>query len=347
MKKITALLSIIAIIFCGCSNNGSDSQISSTPVSCDIFAMDTYMNLKAYGGDNAKAALDEASDRISELEALLSVTDENSDIWKLNHANGGKVSVNDDTLEIINTAVQIGGQSNGALDITVYPIVKQWGFTTGEYKIPDSNTLGALLENVDYQKINIDGNNVSIPANYQIDLGALAKGYTGDKVMEIFRSNGVESAIISLGGNVQTLGTKPDGSLWSVAVINPFMSDENMCIIQISDKAVITSGNYERYFIGEDGNAYWHIIDAKDGYPADNGLVSVTIIGDCGLMCDALSTALFVAGLDGAEEYWKNNTDFDMILVTDDQKIYITEGIEDHFTSTCDMALEVIRNEKG
>ena len=346
MKKITALLIIIAMTFCGCSGKESKPQTSGAPVSRDVFAMDTYMNLKAYGGENAEMALDEAVERISELESMLSVTDENSDIWKVNHAEGGKVSINGDTLGIINTAVEIGGRTDGALDITVYPVLREWGFTIQEYSIPEKETLEALLQNVDYRQIETVDGCVSIPQGFQLDLGALAKGYTGDCVMEIMRENGIGSAIINLGGNVQTLGKKPDGSQWKVAVKNPFMPEADMCIIEISDKAVITSGNYERYFIGDDGKTYWHIIDAEDGYPADNGLVSVTIIGESGIMCDALSTALFVSGLDGAEEYWRSSGEpFDMILVTDDCKLYITEGLEENFVNNCDMTLGVIRNE--
>lgn len=346
MKKITALMTIIAIAFCGCSEKESSSQISSTPASRDVFAMDTYMNLKAYGGENTETALDEAVERISELEGLLSVTDENSDIWKINHAEGADTPVSGDTLEIIDTALKVCSGTDGALDITVYPVVKEWGFTTQEYSIPDSETIEDLLKNVDYKQIGINGGCVSIPQDFLLDLGSIAKGYTSDCVMEVLKKNGIGSAVISLGGNVQTLGKKPDGSEWRIAVRNPFQSDTDMCILEVSDKAVITSGNYERFFIGEDGKAYWHIIDAKDGYPADNGLVSVTIIGESGIMCDALSTALFVSGLEGASEYWRSSDEnFDMILVTDDHRMYITEGIEESFTNSCDMTPEVIRNE--
>ena len=177
-------------------------------------------------------------------------------------------------------------------------------------------------------------------------MGSLAKGYTSDSIIEIFRENGVESAIVNLGGNVQTLGTKPDGSLWKVGIKNPFQPDSEMCIVSVEDKAVITSGNYERYFTGEDGKNYWHIIDSKDGRPADNGLVSVTVIGSNGMMCDSLSTALFVAGTENAVEYWQNNGDFDMILVTDDGKLLITENIEKNLKVICSMPVEVISHEE-
>lgn len=307
----------------------------------DIFAMDTYMNLRAYG-DNAEQALDLAEARILELENALSVTNEDSDVSRINISDGAAVEVSEDTAELVAAGVDFGALTDGALDMTLYPVLKEWGFTTGEYRIPDSDTLNRLLENVDYSAVTVSGNTVQIPNNYQLDLGSLAKGYTGDEIMEIFRENGVTSAIISLGGNVQTLGKKPDDSDWRVGIKDPFEPENNMCVVEIADKAVITSGNYERFFVGEDGKSYWHIIDPSDGYPADNGLVSVTIIGDNGLMCDALSTALFVAGTEKAQSYWREHSGFDMILVTDDRRILYTEGISESFENTGSMTAEEI-----
>lgn len=325
------------------SNISEKTNISETR---DIFAMDTYMNLKAYG-ENTSSALSEAENEIMNLEKTLSVTAENSDIWNINHSAGNYTAVSSDTIEIIEKAVEIGNETDGALDITVYPVVKEWGFTTGEYKIPDEKIIEKLLENVDFQQIETSDDSVKIPTDFQIDTGSLTKGYTGDKVMEILRKNGIESAVINLGGNVQTLGTKPDGSLWNIAVKNPFQPDTEMCILSVEDKAVITSGNYERFFTGEDGVNYWHIIDTKTGRPADNGLVSVTIIGGNGLECDALSTALFVAGTEKAIEYWQKNDNFDMILVTNDGNIIITDGIEKNIKMLSGMTTEVIRHEEN
>ncbi len=335
------------MIFIACSCTPSErEQVSNISQIRDIFAMDTYMNLKAYGEDTV-SVLDEAENEIRNLEKMLSVTTENSDIWKINHSAGNYTDVSSDTLEIIETAIDIGNQTDGNLDITVYPVVREWGFTTGDYKIPDEQTIESLLKNVDFRQIEINNNSVRIPPEFQLDVGSLAKGYTGDKVIDIFRKNGIESAIINLGGNVQTLGTKPDGSMWNVAIKNPFQTDSEICILSVENKAVITSGNYERFFTGDDGLNYWHIIDTTDGKPADNGLVSVTIIGENGLLCDALSTALFVAGTEKAIEYWHKNNDFDMILVTDDGNIIVTEGIENNIRMLSDMTTEVIYHEKN
>ena len=342
MKKYLCLAIAILLLLSGCSTVSENTE--NFQATKDVFAMDTYMNLKAYG-ENSEIALEIAGDEIKYLDELLSVTNNDSDVRKINNSNGNSVSVNKETAEIIQNAIEIGDQTNGALDITIYPVLKEWGFTTNDYKIPDGKTIEMLLKNVDYNKIKLDGNSVTIPKNSELDLGALAKGYTSDKVMEILRNNDVGSAVVSLGGNVQTLGRKPDGSLWKVAVTDPFSPDSAMGVLDVEDKAVITSGNYERYFVAENGEMYHHIIDPSDGYPADSGLVSVTIIGDSGIMCDALSTALFVSGFEKAVNYWKNNKDFDMILVTDRKNIFITEGVADTFENVSEMSMEMITDE--
>ena len=338
----SAILLISAAALVSCSEPAPMASVSdNVPHNRDVFAMDTYMSMRAYG-KNSEAALDEAEKFITQLENDLSVTNENSCISKVNSASGSPVTITDDAAEIISKALEIGKNTNGALDITIYPLLKEWGFTTGDNKIPKQSVLDTLMADTGFEKVHLDGDTVTIPENFLIDLGALAKGYTSDKIMKIMKKNGVDSAIVSLGGNVQAMGAKPDGSLWKVSVRDPFMPDTDMCIIETDTKAVITSGNYERYFVGSDGKNYWHILDPADGYPADNGLVSVTIIGDSGLECDALSTALFVLGDGKAQEYWKAHHDFDMILVTDDGKIIYTDGIADRFTNISSMEAEVL-----
>ena len=343
MKKISLgliLTAFITFVSCGSQPQQSESVMSEK----DVFAMDTFMTMKAYGTDSDKA-LEKAEKRIIQLEDELSVTKTDSDISRINSAGGEDVEVSDDTAVLVKAAQDYGKLTNGALDVTVYPVLAEWGFTTGEYHIPDEDTIKSLLENVGYENISLSGNTVQIPPEYQIDMGALAKGYTGDMIMDIFRENGVTSGIISLGGNIQTIGKKPDGSQWRVSVRDPFSPDDNLCILEISDKAVITSGNYERFFTGDDGKNYWHIIDPNDGYPADNGLVSVTIIGENGLMCDALSTALFSAGTEKAKTYWKEHGDFDMVLVTDDKHIIYTDGLSGSFENVSGLTDEVLTHD--
>ena len=309
---------------------------TDTMKSADIFAMDTYMNLKAYGRD-AEAAVAEAEARIYELEQIFSVTNEASDIWKINHAGGQSVTASFDTVSVLQTAQRMNRESGGALCISLYPVLRTWGFTTGEYRIPAYNEIAELLQYADDTKISVSGQRVQYPEKTEIDLGAVAKGYTGDAVMEIMREHYISSAIINLGGNVQTLGSKTDGSAWTVGITDPFAPDSLIGTVSVTDKAVITSGNYERYFTGDDGQKYWHILDPATGCPANNGLVSVTVIGDCGAECDALSTALFVEGTEQAVQHWRNSGDFEMILVTPGGDLLMTEGIAADYTAKKDM----------
>lgn len=340
-KIIIGIFLSVFLCISSCAEKKHDFNNEAFSKTRDVFAMDTFMNMKAYGANSDKA-LDKAEKRILQLEKELSVNDKQSDIWTIDHSFGDEVEVCDDSITIISKAIEIGDKTNGSLDITLFPVLKEWGFTTGDYKIPEDNTIRELLSNVDYKKININGNTISLPEKAEIDLGALAKGYTSDEIMKIMYEEGISSAIVNLGGNVQTLGSKPDGSDWKVAVRDPFSADKDMCMIEVSDKAVITSGNYERCFTADDGKVYWHILDPSDGYPADNGLVSVTVIGDSGIDCDALSTALFVAGYDKAIDFLKSESDYELILVTDDHKLFYSKGISKSFTDLSDMDAEVI-----
>ncbi len=338
MRRLLTAFTILLLAMTSCSPKNNNEDISFAK---DIFAMDTYMSIRAFG-ENAEAALEKAKDEIVRLEGLFSVTSEKSDISALNRSAGKSISVSGDTAKIIRSAVEMGDLTGGALDISLYPVIKEWGFTTGAYRIPEDFVIDALLENVDYKNISVTGSDVFIPEGYCLDLGAVAKGYTSDSVIRILKESGVKSAVISLGGNVHTVGKKTDGTDWKVGIINPFADNSSLGIVEISDKAVITSGNYERYFIGDDGVRYSHIISPADGRPVNNGLVSVTVIGENGAQCDSLSTALMVMGKEKAKDFWYDDMSFDMILVSDDNTITITEGIGNRFTSLTDMETELL-----
>lgn len=329
------LLLIITIFVTSCSN----SEPSAKQI--DVFAMDTFMNVKAYTDDDE--LLGKVELEILRLEGLFSVTNDESDISRLN--DNGFANVDNDTAELISKALEVGKSTNGSLDISIYPLVELWGFTNGNHKIPTTDEIAEKLELANIGLIKVDGNSVSLGDNMKIDLGAVAKGYTSDKICQMLRENGVEHAVINLGGNVQTISTRPDGQLWKVGIVNPFSTNENLLIVQVENKAVITSGNYERYFVGEDGKRYCHIIDGKTGCPCENGIVSMTVIGESGLKCDALSTALYVMGEEDAVEFWRNSDDFEMIYVTDSGKIGVTSGIYEFCINQSDYDIEVIERE--
>lgn len=327
----------------------------------DFFAMDTLFSLRVYGA-RGEEALKQCETRVRELEGLLSVTRPDSDVGRLNAGDSRDtkgISISADTYILLSLAISLGEETEGALDVTLYPVLREWGFTTGElgsvqYRIPKAERIQALLQKVDYESILLEPSmseggegTVYVPEGVEIDLGAVAKGYTGDCLLGVLRDMGVTSAMLDLGGNVQTLGAKPDGSPWRIAVRNPFDRARELGVLDIIDKSVITSGSYERYFTGEDGRDYWHILDPEDGYPADNGLVSVTVVGDSGVRCDGLSTALFVMGKDRAVDFYRRRQDFEMLLVTEEGGLYVTEGLVDCFECGEDQDVEIIYRDGG
>ena len=340
-KRILPLCLCLLLLLCGCFNTQMSEK--SEEYSISFFAMDTYITFTAYG-KKAESALARAQDKILELERLWSVTDENSDIYAINHAKGQATEVDGETAALLDFALRMAERTNGALDITVYPILAAWGFTTEEYRIPLKQEITDLLSLVGYENVIRNGNTVQLAVGSMLDFGAVGKGYAGDAAADVLRKNGITSAFLNLGGNVQTVGSKPDGADWRIGVQDPIGSGI-VGVLQVSDLAVVTSGAYERYFIGEDGKQYGHIVDPATGHPAQNGLLSVTVIAKEGKLCDALSTALFVMGVERAVEYWRQNQDFDMILITESGDIYLTDGVSENFMvdgNHSDMQLHVI-----
>lgn len=313
---------LLLLTGCGAARDGA-----SQPYTTTILAMDTVMEVQIYGG--SRELLEQAEERVLALEGLLSATDPDSEIGTLNRT--GTAELSRETAGLLERGLELCRETEGALDLSIYPVVRAWGFTTGEYRVPEPEELAGLLEHVDYTKIELsDSGGVTVPGGMELDLGSIAKGYIGDLLTELFRENGVTSALLNLGGNVQALGSKPDGTPWRVAVQAP-EGEGYLGYLSISDLAVITSGGYERYFEDAEGRVYWHIMDPATGYPAENGLISVTVVGEEGVYCDALSTALFIMGEEKAVSFWREHGDFEMILVTGDGRMLVTEGLTDRF----------------
>lgn len=344
IKAFSVLILIIMLVGCSNENEVNTSKTTSTttvndtiPASKEFFAMDTYMEVDAYG-DNGEKAVAKAEKEVNKLDSILSTGKSTSEISKLN--KNKKQVVSADTMSLIKESVKISKETNSAFNPTIYPLMELWGFTTKNYYVPKDNEIKPLLNHMDIDNIKIDErkNEVSFKdSNMKIDLGAIAKGYTSSKIIDIFKENNIKSGMVTLGGNVQVLGKKPDGSLWKVGIQNPIGEDEYLGVFQTSDKAVITSGGYERNFT-KNGKTYHHILDPSNGYPANNGLTSVTIISSDGTLADALSTSLFVMGKDKAIDFYKkSNYNFDFILYTSDNKLIISDGIEDIFSSDLDI----------
>lgn len=324
MKRWTAGFAALAcLLLAGCAREPSESRISFP-------AMNTYMTFTACG-ERAQDALEAAKKLTLELEEKWSTTDARSEIYAANHSGGVPVPLSEESAAIVAFALEMAESTGGALDPTIYPLLTAWGFTTESKQVPSAEQIAERLARVDYSKIRLDGARLSVPEGMQLDLGAVGKGYAADLIARRLEKSGVESALLNLGGNVQAVGSRPDGGDWRIGIRAPW-EDGMLGVLEISDAAVVTSGGYENYFVDAAGERYWHILDPESGRPARSGLQSVVIVGSEGKLCDALSTALFVMGAEAAEAYWRANGGFDMLLLTDGGEILLTEGLAGRFS---------------
>ena len=337
MKRQLAalLLTIFALSLTACGETAAESETRT------VYAMDTVMNLTVYG-ENAAAALESAEKELHTLdEAVLSRTAEGSELYALNASNGETVEYGADDIlpALIETALTISDATDGAFDPTLAPVLDAWGFTKDEHRVPSADALKELLSHTGCGKVRLertaDGYTVTLLDGAQLDLGGIAKGYAADLLRAQLEKEGVTSATLDLGGDVFVMGRKTDGSDWRIAVKDPADTESYLGVVSAADKFIVTSGVYERYF-EENGVRYHHILDPKTGSPAESGLVSVTVLCENGAWADALSTACFVLGPDGAlalrDDLADQGTDFELILVTDDGRVLYTDGLADAFT---------------
>lgn len=335
MKKNISLIFLITIvsILSGCANNKG----TNTVIKEEIYALGTVIQIQIYDGDEdkAKKAIEESAKRIQEIENKMTVNQEKSEVIQINE-NSGKnfVQISPDTFYVIEKAKHYSDLTEGAFDLTIEPIVKLWGIGTEHARVPKQEEIDDLLDLVDYKDVILDKNTQQVKLNKKgqaIDLGAIAKGYTGDEVKKILKENGIKTAFVNLGGNVVTLGSKLDGSPWRIGVQNPLDErGKHIAVIEVVDETIVTSGNYERYFM-ENGKRYHHIIDPKTGYPAEAGIISSTIVTDASIDADALSTSVYVLGLEKGMGLIESLENVEAVIVTEDKKIYVTSGLKDRF----------------
>lgn len=327
IKPLLCLLIILTLTACSATSENSVS----------FEAMDTLMSLKVCGDNIICETLE---NRAHELDERLSATNPESEIYQLNENGSAKLS--GDALSLVKRSLELSKELENSFDPTVFPAVCEWGFISDEYRVPDEKTLAQLAEKIDYKQIAVDDNTVRLPKDVAIDLGAVAKGYLADECRTILADSDASCAILNLGGTILLYGKKPDNTPFKVGVADPENPAGYFGYLACGEGVVATSGGYERYF-EEGGKRYIHILDPTTAKPVDNGTLSVTIFSDDGVLSDALSTALFVMGIDKAA-YYQAHDDFDFILLTDDNNLYITEGIYDDFTLAegCDFTLHKI-----
>lgn len=315
-KLLCILMCIICFTFSGCSKN-------TTPVSKSGIYFDTVITITLYDTRQYNL-LDECLLLAEKYENLFSKTVETSDIYKINHSNGASVTVDDETFYLLEKALSYAKLTDGAIDPTILPLSDLWNFGEND-QVPDKDSILQALSHVGYENVILDKENSCVTLkdkNAGIDLGFIAKGYIADKMKEFLLSKGVTSAIINLGGNVLTLGTKPDGSTYTLGIQAPFdmNSAASALTVKVNDKSLVTSGVYERYFYQEDV-LYHHILSTKTGYPVNNGLWSVTILSDSSMEGDAYSTICMCLGLDDALTLIETTDNIEAMFITEDMEI--------------------------
>ena len=334
-RWICGVLVIMMILLSACSAKSADTLT--------FYAMDTVISLSVYGGEDSCAKIRE---KAHELDGELSAVDEKSGIYALNR--DGSAVMSEEAIGLIERSLRLSREMEGYFDITVYPAVKEWGFTTGEYNVPDDERLKELAEQIDFSAVRIEGDTISLPEGYAVDLGAIAKGHLADKAKEILVEDKVDGAVLNLGGTVLLYGKKPDGSDFKVGIADPENTAAYFGYLRLGEGVVATSGGYERYF-EKDGKRYIHILDPKTAKPVDNGVLSVTVFCAEGAKADALSTALFVMGKDMAEEYYREKDGFEYVLLTDGGELLISEGLSDSFSlnEAYNYDIKTIKRDKG
>lgn len=325
MKKrsLFALLATGLLLCSGCSAQ------QELPKQTEVgFYLDTVITLTAYVED--AQVLKDALEECGRYEQLLSRTVEGSDVWWINHAEGAATEVSDDTIAILQCAKHISELSGGAFDATIAPVSTLWDFTSGSAVLPDAETIAKAAELVDYTKIVIEGKTVTLPAGMMIDLGGIAKGYIADRIKTYLEERGVKHAILSFGGNIVAIGTKPDGTDWKVGIQDiDKATGEYMLVVRNRGGSTVTSGIYERGF-DLDGVRYHHLLNPRTGWPEQNELASVTILSESSMEGDALATAAFVLGPAKGMELIESLPGIEAVFIARDRQVSFSSGAKDY-----------------
>lgn len=330
-----ALLFLVCcmVLFCIFYRNNQQSQESAdrdTPISETGIYLNTVVTITIYDSQDT-SLLKKCMELCQEYEERFSRTIAASEISQLNSGkladDQGVSHLSADTARLIEKGLTFAELSNGAFDPSIGPVSSLWDFTSDEHKIPDDAAIQAALPLVDYEKISLTDQDITFSMEHmQLDLGAIAKGYIADRIKDYLISQNIKSATINLGGNVLCIGSRPDGSPFRIGIQKPFADrNELAAVVEVSDRSVVTSGNYERYF-EKDGKLYHHILDPATGYPYENGLTSVSILSDTSVDGDGLSTSCFALGLEKGMELIDSLPDVEALFITDDGKMHYSKN---------------------
>lgn len=344
------------LLFTGCGNitDADTSTTGNQPISISSIKLNTAIQITIYDSQD-KSLLDDCLALCDRYELIFSRTNENSELYKLNHrkdtsdkdpnADGQTTPypvsgtadtwhISEDLASLLSQGLSITRESDGAFDIAIAPLTSLWDFTAEDPKVPDDAAIQKALPLCSSDGVTIDGQDITLPSDdIQFDVGAIAKGYIADRMKDLLVKKGVKSAIINLGGNVLCIGSKPDGTPFKVGIQKPFADrNETEAVMDITGKSVVSSGIYERCF-KQGGKLYHHILNPQTGYPYDNGLISVTIISDQSVDGDALSTTCFALGLEDGLKFAEKKG-VQAVFITEDYELHYTDGFQDEINVT-------------
>ncbi|WP_313579501.1 FAD:protein FMN transferase [Lacrimispora sp.] len=324
MKKrraVVLIAGITALLLMGCERR-------LDPLSKSDFMLNTFVTVTLYDKDDPEI-LSDCLDVCRSYENILSKTIEGSEVYKLNHrpASEETVTVSPDVEALISKSLYYSQISDGGFDVTVEPLSSLWDFTSLDPVVPPDAKIQEARKKVDYRNLKLEGNTLTfLSPDTSLDFGAIAKGYIADRMKDFLLEEGVKSAVINLGGNVLCVGQKPDGTPFKIGLQKPYADrNETIEIMNINDMSVVSSGVYERHFV-KDGVNYHHLLNPGDGYPYENGLVSVTILSELSADGDALSTTCFSLGLKKGMELLDSTDGVYGVFITEDGEVYYSQG---------------------
>ncbi|MDO4272844.1 MAG: FAD:protein FMN transferase [Eubacteriales bacterium] len=327
---------LVPVFLGGCGRVKTDNPVKATS-----FKLNTVVQVTLYDAPDPSLA-DKSLKLCDNYEAVFSRTSKDSELYKLNHRELPLVQGTSDTYqvseplaELLSLGLKYTEESDGAFDIAIAPLTSLWDFTSENPQVPDTGEINKAVSASSSKGVSIDGRNVTLESpDTQFDLGAIAKGYIADRMKDFLVSEGVKSAAINLGGNVLCIGEKSQGVPFKIGVQKPFADrNETIAVMDITDKTVVSSGIYERYF-EKDGTLYHHLLNPNTGFPYDNDLISVTIITDNSVDGDALSTTCFALGYEKGLAYAQSQDNVEAIFITKDYQVHYTENFRDNINIT-------------
>lgn len=300
------------------------------------YAMGTIMTHKAYG-THAESCLAAVQREVSRIEGLLSRFLPESDISRVNESAGMQnEEVSSEAFGVVSKAIDFSRRCPGCFDVTIEPVVNLWKQAKESLTLPDESAIQQALTLVDFRDVSLNPWEMTVGLKYfgqAIDLGGIGKGYAGDQILKIYRAYEITSAYSNLGGNVVTLGTKPDGSPWSIGIQHPRQENQLIGAVSVVDQSVVTAGDDQRYYTDRQGKRQHHILDPRTGYPAESGLISVTVVSEQSLAADALSTTMFVAGMEKGLDLLRGFPGTEAILFGSNLQVYVTQGLRERFSA--------------